>query len=77
MGDLKIQMEKALQRNFTEMVKQPLCRFQFEKNQPAAPGAERLRSYMQRLHHYVQGRKAKESQETPECHLGNVSQPNT
>ena len=49
MGELKIQMEKALQRNFTGMVKQPLCQFRFEKNQPATPGAERLRSYMRRF----------------------------
>ena len=55
MGDLKIQMEKALQRNFTGMVKQPLCRFQFEKNQPATLSEvgnvtpEKMNTYLEKI----------------------------
>ena len=70
-------LEKCLRKNFTGMGKRLLCQFRFEKTQPATLSAEHLQSYMQRLHHYDQDQKAKESQETPACHHENSLQPNT
>ncbi len=60
-------LEQILDQNFIGTGGQQLCQFQFEKNHSEVPSKEHLQSYMQRLHHHVQGRKERENQGIPEC----------